>query len=361
MRRWLFLGATFAAISAATASACGDSPVGPDASDDAAIDKKVPPGNDAGDADAALGFPTKLSETGLYSDFASRTLTAGIITYEPRWPLWSDGLEKKRYLLLPPNTKIDTSSMDDWAFPIGTKVWKEFDLADAGALETRLLWKIADAQWIEIAYAWTSDHSDAIASPDGGVDTLGTFHDVPSQLDCNACHANVRDVLIGVSAIQLGASDGDGTLAKLADAGLLTNAPSSSYDVPGSGATKDALGYLHGNCGHCHNSDYADPKLQQQTPMRLRLLVSNTTPESAAVYSTAPCLVMKHMLPPQNLVYALVPGQPDLSGIPNRMDRRDSFEMPPNCSEIVDDAGVATVRAWIASMDAATCGDASTD
>ena len=62
------------------------------------------------------------------------------------------------------------------------------------------------------------------------------------------------------------------------------------------------------------------------------------------------------------MVYALVPGQPDRSGIPARMDRRDSFEMPPNCSELVDDAGVATVRAWIASMDASvTCGDASTD
>ena len=355
--RWLVVAAVFAAISAGAASACGNSPVVPDGGGDAAPDAKTPP--EAGDA--AFVGPAKLSETGLYSDFASRTLAPGIITYEPRWPLWSDGLDKKRYLLLPPNTKIDTSAMDDWAFPIGTKVWKEFSLADAGVLETRLLWKIADEQWWEIAYAWASDGSDAIAEPDGGVDALGTFHDIPSQLDCNACHANVRDVLIGVSAIQLGASDGDGTLAKLADAGLLTDPPSGNYDVPGSGTTKDALGYLHGNCGHCHNSDYANPKLQQQTPMRLRLLVSNTTPESAPVYSTATCLVMKHVVPPGTLIYALVPGDPDASGIPARMDRRDAHEMPPNCTEVVDDAGVATVRAWIASMDAATCGDASSD
>jgi hypothetical protein len=356
--RWLAVAATFGAISSGAASACGDSSPEPDASTgDAAPDKKTT-GIDAGDADAAVTLPSKLSETGLYSDFASRTLAAGVITYEPRYPLWSDGLDKKRYLLLPPSTKIDTSAMDDWAFPIGTKVWKEFDLADAGALETRLIWKIADAQWLEVAYAWASDGSDALADPDGGANALGTFHDIPSQTDCNACHANVRDVLIGVSAIQLGASDGDGTLAMLADAGLLTSAPSpAGYDVPGSGATKDALGYLHGNCGHCHNSDYADPKLQQQTPMRLRLLVSSTTPESAPVYATATCLVMKHAVPPQNLIYALVPGQPDQSGIPARMDRRDSFEMPPNCTELVDDAGVATVRAWIASMDASACGD----
>ncbi|HEY2369520.1 MAG TPA: hypothetical protein VGH87_24145, partial [Polyangiaceae bacterium] len=97
--RWLVLAATFAASAAGAASACGSDPATPDGGDDAAPDKKVPP--EAGDADAAFVGPTKLSETGLYSDFASRTLTAGVITYEPRWPLWSDGLEKKRYLLLP--------------------------------------------------------------------------------------------------------------------------------------------------------------------------------------------------------------------------------------------------------------------
>lgn len=358
-RRWFVLGAVVATAGAGSAAACGTSPVAPDASiDDAASEKKIVPMQDAGDAGPFVG-PAHLVDTGLYSDFASRTLAPGIITYEPRYPLWSDGLEKKRYLLLPPNTKIDTSLMDEWAFPIGTKVWKEFDL-DGGAIETRLLWKIADSQWWEVAYAWTSDGTDAVSAPDGGIDALGTTHDIPSQLDCNACHANVRDVLIGVSAIQLGASDGDGTLAKLAEAGVLSNPPSGPFDVPGSGATKDALGYLHGNCGHCHNSDYADPKLQQQTPMRLRLSVNDTTPEMAAVYSTATCLVMKHTIPPNNVVYALVPGQPDWSGIPVRMGRRDSFEMPPNCTEVVDDAGVATVRAWIASLDG-SCGDASVD
>ncbi len=360
--RWLVSLAIVGSAAAGMASACGTSPIAPDASaDDATFEKKVPPG-DAGDADAGpFVGPTRLSDTGLYSDFASRTLAPGIITYEPRYPLWSDGLEKKRYLLLPPSTKIDTSSMDEWAFPIGTKVWKEFDV-DGGAIETRLLWKIADAEWWEVAYAWTSDATDALAAPDGGVNALGTTHDIPSQTDCNACHTGVRDVLIGVSALQLGASDGDGTLDKLAEAGALSNPPTvASFDVPGSGATKDALGYLHGNCGHCHNSDYADPKLQQQTAMRLRLSVSLTTPEAAPVYATAMCLVMKHAVPPNNLIYALVPGQPDWSGIPARMARRDSFEMPPNCTEVVDDAGVATVRAWITSIDASACPDASTD
>ena len=328
---------------------CGTSPVVVDAGPpDATLDAKVPPSFDAGDA-GVPALPEHLADTGLYSDFASRTLSAGIIEYVPRYPLWSDGAEKKRYLLLPPNTQIDTTDMDNWAFPVGTKVWKEFDVG-ALPVETRLLWKVSDTQWLEVAYAWDTGEDDAVATPDGGAGALGTTHDIPSQTDCNACHANVRDVLIGVSAIQLGASDGDGTLGKLASAGALTNVPAAAYDVPGSGVTKEALGYLHGNCGHCHNGDWASPTLQKQTNMRLRLSVNDTTPEGTAVYETAMCLPMKHLVPP-DVIDTIVPGDPDASGIPARMNRRDSFEMPPNCTNAVDEAGVATVSAWVASLD----------
>lgn len=338
---------------AAGAWACGSSPELPDASGlDAAPERTPPPPiPDAGDAQVT--GPAHLADTGLYSDFASRTLAPGVITYEPRYPLWSDGAGKKRYLLLPPNAQIDTTSMDDWVFPVGTKVWKEFDVGGT-VVETRLLWKVDDAQWWEVAYAWTADGTDAVAEPDGGVDALGTTHDIPSQTDCNACHANVRDVVIGVSALQLGASDGDGTLAKLADAGALTSPPASpAFDVPGSGVTKDALGYLHGNCGHCHNP--VSLTINKQTNMRLRLTVEDTVPEQTETYKTSTCLPMKHVVPPNNVVYALVPGSPDQSGIAVRMDRRDSFGMPPNCTKVVDDAGVATVRAWIAAMPDASC------
>lgn len=356
----IFVGASFALSGAASFSACGTPPAisSDSGSPDVAAERKVVPIVDAGDADAITG-PMHLADTGLYSDFASRTLAAGIITYEPRYPLWADGAEKKRYLLLPPNTKIDTTSMDDWVFPIDTKVWKEFDVGNV-VVETRLLWKVNDSQWWEVAYAWTADGTDAVAAPDGGVDAIGTTHDIPSQLDCNACHSNVRDVLIGVSALQLGASDGDGTLDRLVEAGLLTSAPSSSsFDAPGTGVTKDALGYLHGNCGHCHNASSA---IDKQTQMRLRLSVIDTDPSQTQAYKTSLCRVMKHAVPPDNVVYALVPGAPDQSGIPVRMDQRGAFGMPPNCTKVVDDAGVATVSAWVASLDAsASCVDAATD
>ena len=357
MHRHLAWLAVFGASISASMWACGTNPETPDGGADSAPDKKTPP-EASGDADAGpFVGPAHLADTGLYSDLASRTLSPGIITYVPRYALWSDGASKKRYLLLPPNTKIDDTSIDDWIFPIGTKVWKEFT-AEGKVVETRLLWKIADGQWWEVAYAWTSDGTDAVAAPDGGVDALGTQHDIPSQLDCNACHSNVRDVLIGVSAMQLGASDGDGTLWMLADAGLLMNAPSPPYDMPGTGVVKDALGYMHANCGHCHNPISS---LNKQTSMRLRVFTTDKTPEQTETYTTTRCLVMKHTIPPDNQIYTLVPGDPDASGIPVRMNRRDSYGMPPNCTKAVDEAGVATVKAWIAAMDAGTCGDAASD
>lgn len=361
MRAKLALGLTAWPIVVVAASACGDDVViANDAGPDVTVsDGKIYEANIAdAPADAPVG-PLHLADTGLYSDFASRTLATGIIEYTPRHPLFSDGAEKKRYLLLPPSTQIDTSDMDNWAFPVGTKVWKEFDVGSV-VVETRLLWKTTDTTWWEVAYAWTSDGTDAVAAIDGGANALGTGHLIPSQQDCAACHANVRDVLIGVSALQLGASDGDGTLGKLAAQNALTNAPASAFDVPGTGVTRDALGYLHGNCGHCHNGDYASPTLQKQTTMRLRLSVSDTVASDAPVDKTATCLLMKHFIPP-NVAYALVPGDPDASGIPARMNRRDAYGMPPVCTTTVDEAGVATVSAWIGSMDAGACGDASTD
>ena len=318
----------------------------PDASDDAGFDKKVPPMFDAGDA--AITGPGELSATGLYADFASRTLAAGIVAYEPRWPLWSDGLEKKRWLLLPSGQSIDTSSTDDWTFPVGTKIWKEFS-QNGTVIETRLLWKKPEG-WFEMAYAWLADGSDAVAAPSGVKNALGTGHDVPSQNDCNACHANVSDVIIGVSAFQLAASDGDGTLAKLP-----VTKPIATIDAPGAGVVKDALGYLHGNCGHCHNDISS---LRNQTALRLRLLSSDHSPADTGAYRTAPFLVMKHPIPPNDIRYALVPGAPDQSGVAVRMalrgtegdDAGNPFQMPPVCTSVIDDAGVATVRAWIASL-----------
>jgi hypothetical protein len=339
-----------ACSSTESASEAPAADAGSDAVADASVDHRHLP-IDAGAPPPPVTGPDHLADTGLYKDFASRTLADGILSFEPRYPLWSDGADKTRYILLPPGMKIDTSRPDDWIFPVGTKVWKEFRIGPT-LVETRLLWKVRDGQdgWWESAYAWTSDGSDAVATVDGVPNALGTSHDVPSQQDCTKCHANVADVLIGLGAIQLGASDGDGTLAKLAAAGWFTAAPpKASYDAPGAGVVKEALGYLHGNCGHCHNDLGA---LERQTPLRLRLRVSDDVAEQTPPYTTGIGLNMVHHFATDAGVVSIgiVPGSPETSELWWRMTQRNALAMPPVCTKVVDDTGVVTIHDWIAQM-----------
>ena len=58
---------------------------------------------------AAYDGPKTLAETGLYSDFVTKTLSASVIAYDVRYPLWSDSLEKSRFISLPTGTTIDTT------------------------------------------------------------------------------------------------------------------------------------------------------------------------------------------------------------------------------------------------------------
>jgi hypothetical protein len=291
-----------------------------------------------------------LADTGLYADFAAGTLAPGVIAYTPRYELWSDGATKRRWLYLPPGATIDTSDMDHWAFPIGTKAWKEFTF-DGTVVETRLLEKLWDAPrgdgWWEVAYLWNADHTAATAVPDGIDNSFGTFHRVPSQEECGWCHANVRDVLIGVSALQLGAPDGDGTLARLAADGRLSHPPAASYVPPGAGVVQEALGYLHGNCGHCHSPQSG---FAVSTRLAMRLLVTDKTPELTDTYTTSIRQKMYHVYQPGDVSLGVVPGAPDQSQLYVRMGLRDDWSMPPRCSQKIDPTGLATVRDWILQL-----------
>lgn len=306
---------------------------------DASTEKTPPPG---GDAAPVIVGPEKLSETGLYTDFAARTVTPGVLEFSPKYPLWADGAEKRRFLWLPEGTKIDTSSMDDWTFPVGTKAWKQFT-RDGKLVETRLLWKKAEATWFEMAYAWLPDESDAIAVPNGSKNARGTSHDVPDQVKCNACHANTADTLLGLGAIQL-SDGGSGFLTVLAKSGRLTAPPAGEFSVPGSPSVSAALGYLHGNCGHCHNDESV--RLNTQTKMRLRVLVGQSTPEETGAFTTTVGTVMKHTLA-NGVTDVVVKGDPERSGLWLRMGLRDFYGMPPAGTQVVDDVGRETIRQWI--------------
>lgn len=317
--------------------------------DAAARDLAVADLESTGDMTMAMG-PKLLSQTGLYADFPARSLAPGIIRYVPRYPLWSDGADKERYLLLPPGTKIDTGDMDNWVFPIGTRVWKEFR-AGGKLVETRLIekkWEGVNGWW-KVAYLFRADGSDADAVPDGASNVLGTAHDVPSQDDCWKCHASVRDVVIGVSALQLSdpaAPKGKSALALFAASGALTNPPAMEFSPPGEGPVKDALGYLHGNCGHCHNPRSWFAKDSQ---LKMRLRVTDAAPADTDTYQTSIGIKMFHHVPP-DIDIGVVPGHPEKSQLYARASLRDDWAMPPVCTKVADGAGLSTLAAWITAL-----------
>lgn len=284
-------------------------------------------------------LPERLSETGLYADLASDAIAPGVVSYRPRFALWSDGAEKRRWLALPAGMQIDAADPDDWAFPDGTRVWKEFT-RDGTRVETRLLAKVGD-EWLAQAYLWLDDESDAIAAPAGYVDARGTEHDVPAAGECSGCHGGRSSFVLGISAVQLGydAPAGELDLADLVAANALTTPMPSEIAVPGDDDARASLGYLHANCGHCHNSASPDRPCLAPGVYDFWLRTDGlASVESTATYTSA-------------VDDAIEPGDPDGSKLIRRMSRRSiPGRMPPLGSRIVDDEALATLRRWIARL-----------
>ena len=292
-------------------------------------------------------LPSRFSETGLYQDRNVGRLATTVRAYRPRFELFSDGATKRRWVALP-GPSIDTRDPDDWQFPSGTKFWKEFAY-DGKRVETRLLQKvgIASDAWVAAAYVWLPDGSDALLSPEGRDNAGGTTHRVPAASECFACHGGTISRVLGFSAIQLSGSDereSELSLQTLRREGALSDPPLRDPSIPGDAVSVEALGYLHANCGHCHNlhrpprsgARCFDP--QRQFDLSLRTDGLGTLTEVAAYRSTLDGII--------------VPGDPEHSELYRRMDSGSIFlcRMPPLATQSRDDAALARLRHWIAEL-----------
>jgi len=290
-------------------------------------------------------FPEHLSETGLYADIEHDTLADGVLEYHPAYELWSDGATKRRWVKLPAGATIDTTDMDFWEYPEGTQLFKEFTVG-ATRVETRMLHK-QKAGWAMVAYLWDDDQTDATAVPMGKSNANGTTHDVPSRATCNTCHAKMQDIVLGFTALQL-SHDGSGvTLDSLASDGALAAPPAAPLVIPGDATAQAALGYLHANCGICHNEhSFVTAAVDVQFWLTAAHL---DTVSATPTYTTA---VDKDPLLGLSGAEAIIAsGAPDQSSVILRMQLRgDEDQMPPIASEQVDTAGVTAVSAWIDAL-----------
>jgi len=311
--------------------------------------------------------PTYLSETGLYSDIATKTIASTNLMFSPQYPLWSDGAKKKRWIYLPPKRYIDAKRVDDWVFPVGTKLWKEFSFGKR--VETRYLVKIGKGVWSYSTYAWNENETDAVLVPETGFPdhveiAPGVRHNLPSVMDCQACHeGHGRDVVLGFNALQL-SPDRDPNaphaeqltpemvnLNNLVDKKLLINLPKRfTIDPPvvaaNSPRARAALGYLSANCGGCHNSK--DPLSTLGMYLKRSIDIS---PEAAKLeLETVIGHKSKYRISELDVdqSYRVLPGDPSKSVIVYRMASRDPYrQMPPLGTKIIDQEAVDLITKWI--------------
>lgn len=311
----------------------------------------------------AGSLPERLSETGLFVDGSTRVRPENL-AFSPQYPLWSDGAVKRRWLYLPPGTAIDASRADAWEFPPGTRFWKEF--SHGRPIETRLIERLADGSWRYAAYIWNAEGSEALLAPPDGIKLTvdsapGGRYVIPSQDDCRACHEGRPAPVLGVSALQLspdrdpGAANAEprradhANLNGLSERGVLRGLPAALLDTApriavSSPTARAALGYLHANCGHCHND---------QGPLAdVVLTLDQASADAAAVARTLETTVR---YPADTRAFGLatrlVPGYPEDSQLAARMRSRDPLtQMPPLGTELVDNEGVALVEKWIQQL-----------
>jgi hypothetical protein len=340
----------------ACVAACGGGDTNPDAVPDASPpDAAIP---DATPIPDASQDPRSLRETGLYAEFDSQSLAPGVREFTPTYQLWSDTAEKKRWVYLPPYSQIDTSDMDYWRYPVGTRLWKEF-WRDGKRVETRLLYKTRNIDgpsgWIMRTFVWNEEQTDAELVRGGEEDAVGTDHDVPSEIECLRCHSGTPDVGLGFSAVLLDHDNPGVNMEWLVNRDMLSNPPEGDgapyFPLPGTQAQQDTLGYLHTNCGGCHNPT-TEVFMSGDALMNLRLITAEiATLEGTPAYQTSVCQEMQ--TPISSATGIVVPGSPDTSAMYLRMNQRGTEdEMPQLGSELIDPTGVAAIRAWIENIPA---------
>jgi uncharacterized repeat protein (TIGR03806 family) len=235
---------------------------------------------------------------------------------------------------------------------------KEFRVGSK-LIETRLLMRHPDGIWGGFSYAWNTAQTDAALVRGGETRDIGNAQQwiFPSESQCLECHTAAANRALGPETAQLNRSflysqtgRTANQLTTLSAVGIL----SSVVDASTAPALSDpadeqamlgsrARAYLHTNCSQCHRPDGPTPSSMD---LRFATALSATNACNAAPQSGDLGLGAAARL--------VAPGNPDLSLIVNRANRRDDSRMPPLGSNIIDSQGVSLLRQWISGLTGCT-------
>ena len=309
------------------------------------------------------GVPGHLECTGLYQSLRDKTVAPEARPFRPGVEFWSDGAEKTRWVSLPAGAKIDVSSWNDWVYPVGIKLWKEFKIGGK-RIETRLYTKLATG-WAHAVYRWNADETDAVRKDDGeklaGLGPDGGTYEIPATDRCDQCHRGRKDKVLGLDAIGSGLATASGqTLAKMASDGWLSaTPPATTLAFPGSEKAQKALGWLNANCGFCHNPN---PDAMASFRVHLQVRATQLAPGAQVPqldpYLQGYCKDSTRSEPGTSENYKLIRGGAPTRSLTSVLSGRRTApdpspqQMPPIVSRAVDQQGHQLLDDWINELPA---------
>jgi hypothetical protein len=176
------------------------------------------------DASNPADVPQTISASGIYTDILAKQVDTALKYYEVNVPLWSDGSDKRRWIVLKPGRQVPyVDTTDLFTYPDSTIFVKNFlfqrvvgDPDSWVLFETRLLVNKNDSfgrnHWYGFSYKWNADLSDATLMLNG-FDTLFVYYpgglsqpqgykkwQYPSQINCTVCHPVGYDDDAGLSS-----------------------------------------------------------------------------------------------------------------------------------------------------------------
>jgi hypothetical protein len=144
---------------------------------------------------------------------------------------------------------------------------------------------------------------------------------------------------------------------------MLSNLDAPWGEVPGTAVERDALGYMHANCGHCHSA--TEDGIVFPGDLDLMLSVHDTEVELTDAYVTAVNQPNTSFTWYPEIPARIVPQDIAASSIYHRLATRGGDglapsgetylelpydQMPPLATEVLDEAGMAMLEAWINSL-----------
>ncbi len=295
-------------------------------------------------------IPTLLSDTGCVNSSNPALPASGLIPYAPNAPFFSDNASKARWLALPHGQRIAVGGNNDFDFPSGSVLVKNF-LLGTTLVETRLFMRHNDGNWAGYTYEWNAGGTEATRVIGGKTVTVaGQTWEFPSESQCLQCHTSAAGRTLG---LEIGQLNGDllypvtgrtaNQLSTLDTIDVLTppltQTPAQLPVIPnpfGSAALGlRARAWLHTNCANCHQ-----PGGSAQSNMDLRFTTALNATQACDV---APTLGDLGITNPR----LIAPGSAARSVVVARVNRTGANAMPPLARHQIDTQGVQLLTDWI--------------